>query len=61
MATNEVKKFRSEAEYVSSMLEEVCKTMALEEEGTYARQFSERARKNLVMVREMAAFAEFIF
>ena len=34
--------------------------MAVEEEGTYARQFSERARKNLVMVRKMTALAEFI-
>ena len=60
LSTNDVKKFRSESESVSSMLEEVHETMAVEEEGTYARQFSERARKNLAMVRDMAAFAEFI-
>ena len=51
----------SETESVSAMLEEVRVIMAVEEEGTYARQFSERARKNLAMVRDMAAFAQFIF
>ena len=52
--------FQPESESVSSMLEEVGKTMAVEEEGRYARQFAERVRKNLAMVSDTAAFAEFI-
>ena len=42
------------------MLEEVWETMVVEEEGMYASHFSVRARKNLVMVREVAFFAEII-
>ena len=60
LATKDVKNFRAELESVSSMLREVGEAMAVEEEGTYAGHFAERARKNLAAVRDMAEFAEFI-
>ncbi len=60
MIDGDADKFKSELNEIRSALKEVPALMEIEEEGSYARQFAERARKSEKHLEQLGMFANFI-